>query len=65
VASTFSHDARTYPDEAFLSQMGFINFADLRLWLLLTPRIQDYEAHDKTQTEIWLRHFANDIVEQT
>jgi hypothetical protein len=37
----------------------------LRQWLLLTPRIQDYEAHDKTQTEIWLRYFANDIVEQT
>lgn len=24
--------------------------------------IRDYEARDKTRTEVWLRHFANDAV---
>ena len=31
----------------------------------LGQAIQDYEARDKTRTEVWLRHFANDGVGQT
>jgi len=31
----------------------------------LGQAICDYEARDKTRTEVWLRHFANDVVEQT
>ena len=27
--------------------------------------IRDYEARDKTRTEVWLRHFANDVVGKT
>ena len=30
----------------------------------LGQAIRDYEARDKTRTEIWLRHFANDVVEK-
>jgi 2,4-dienoyl-CoA reductase-like NADH-dependent reductase (Old Yellow Enzyme family) len=28
----------------------------------LGQAIRDYEARDKTRTEVWLRHFANDVV---
>jgi 2,4-dienoyl-CoA reductase-like NADH-dependent reductase (Old Yellow Enzyme family) len=31
----------------------------------LGQAIRDYEARDKTRTEVWLRHFANDVVGQT
>lgn len=31
----------------------------------LGQAIRDYEARDKTRTEVWLRHFANDAVGQT
>jgi len=31
------------------------NFSDLGL------AVRDYEARDKTRTEIWLRHFANEV----
>ena len=31
----------------------------------LGQAIRDFEAHDKTRTEVWLRHFANDVVGQT
>ena len=31
----------------------------------LGQAIRDYEARDKTRTEVWLRHFANDALEQT
>jgi len=31
----------------------------------LRQSIRDYEARDKTRTEIWLRHFAYDVVRQT
>ncbi len=31
----------------------------------LGQAIRDYEARDKTRTEVWLRHFADDVVGQT
>ena len=31
----------------------------------LERAIQDYDARDKTRTDVWLRHFANDVVGQT
>ena len=31
----------------------------------LGQTIRDYEARDKTRTEVWLRHYANDVVGQT
>jgi len=31
----------------------------------LGQAIRDYEARDKTRTEVWLRHFANDVVGKT
>jgi len=31
----------------------------------LGQAIRDYEARDKTRTEVWLRHFAKDVVGQT
>lgn len=31
----------------------------------LGQAIRDYEARDKTRTEVWMRHFANDVVGQT
>jgi 2,4-dienoyl-CoA reductase-like NADH-dependent reductase (Old Yellow Enzyme family) len=31
----------------------------------LGQAIRDYEARDQARTEIWLRHFANDVVEKT
>jgi len=31
----------------------------------LGQAIRDYEERDKTRTEVWLRHFANDVVGQT
>ncbi len=31
----------------------------------LGQAIRDYEARDKTRTEVWLRHFADDVIEQT
>jgi hypothetical protein len=35
------------------------DFGDLR------QAVQDYEARDKSRTEVWLRHFATDGVGQT
>ena len=31
----------------------------------LGQAIRDYEARDKIRTEVWLRHFADDVVGQT
>jgi hypothetical protein len=31
----------------------------------LEQAIRDYEARDKSRTDIWLRHFANDVVGQS
>lgn len=31
----------------------------------LGQAVRDYEARDKIRTEVWLRHFANDVVGQT
>ena len=31
----------------------------------LAQAIRDYEARDNTRAEVWLRHFANDVVGKT
>jgi hypothetical protein len=31
----------------------------------LGQAIRDYEARDKTRTEVWWRHFTNDVMGQT